>query len=324
MSIMKRPVADVVIRYNLSVNELYGGYHYGFENDTDLSNVHVYNNTHYYGKGQPVIMGPNLHRTPIETVFNNNIFHAVNPGSMGVNAENGTNVVYDTNVYYNITPPVSEVNARTEDPLFVGAGQEPHDIDMKNGRDVLSGYRLSTHSPYLEGGKAIEDNGGKDFWGDPVPEGATSFGASAHSGFKMNAGLNDAWYNPATDGQGFLITVFPAIHKTFLAWFTFDSERPADDVIALLGEPGHRWFTALGPHQGDSAELELFVTRDGIFDSPEPVTRTELAGGLTLEFADCLQGIVSYDIPSMALSGSIPIQRVAEDNVGLCEQLNRP
>ena len=26
--------------------------------------------------------------------------------------------------------------------------------------------------------------------------------------FKMNAGLNDAWYNPDTDGQGFFITVF--------------------------------------------------------------------------------------------------------------------
>jgi hypothetical protein len=48
---------------------------------------------------------------------------------------------------------------------------------MKNGRDVLSGYRLSTQSPYREGGKAIEDNGGKDFWGDPVPAGSTSFGA---------------------------------------------------------------------------------------------------------------------------------------------------
>mgnify|MGYP001820326773 FL=1 len=86
-------------------------------------------------------------------------------------------MVYDTNVYFNITPPASEADARTADPLFANPGQEPYDIDMKNGRDVLSGYRLSTQSPYREGGKAIEDNGGKDFWGDPVPAGSTSFGA---------------------------------------------------------------------------------------------------------------------------------------------------
>lgn len=178
LSIMKRPVADVVVRYNLSVNELYGGYHYGFEIATDLSNVHVYNNTHYYGKGIPVIMGPNLHRTPMETVFNNNIFYAVNHGgTMGVNAENGANLVYDTNVYYNITPPASETDARTEDPVFIDPEMEPHDIDMENGRDILRGYRLSTQSPYLEGGKVIENNGGLDFWGDPVPAGSTGFGA---------------------------------------------------------------------------------------------------------------------------------------------------
>ena len=37
------------------------------------------------------------------------------------------------------------------------------------------------------------------------------------SGFLINAGLNDAWYNPATDGQGFFITVFPDIGYVLLA-----------------------------------------------------------------------------------------------------------
>ncbi|MCP4044615.1 MAG: hypothetical protein GY732_01330, partial [Gammaproteobacteria bacterium] len=36
-SIMKKPMTGVIIRYNLSVNDLYGAYHYGFENDADVT-----------------------------------------------------------------------------------------------------------------------------------------------------------------------------------------------------------------------------------------------------------------------------------------------
>jgi hypothetical protein len=32
---------------------------------------------------------------------------------------------------------------------------------------------------------------------------------------EMNAGLNDAWFNPGTDGQGFLIIVYPQIEQSF-------------------------------------------------------------------------------------------------------------
>ena len=175
------PVANAVIRYNLSVNDRYGGYHYGFENATGLSNAQIYNNTHYYGKGaRPEIIGPLLERTPMESVFSNNIFYAEEPGgTMGANAENGANVVYDTNVYYNITPPASEKNARMEDPVFAAPGDEPHDVDMENGREVLSGYRLSPRTPYRQGGKVIKDNGGLDFWGGTVPRGYAGFGAGA-------------------------------------------------------------------------------------------------------------------------------------------------
>ena len=63
-------------------------------------------------------------------------------------------------------------------------------------------------------------------------------------GIPFNPGLNDTWFNADTVGQGFFITVFPDIGKVFLAWFTYDTERPPEDVTAILGEPGHRWITA--------------------------------------------------------------------------------
>ncbi len=140
---------------------------------------------------------------------------------------------------------------------------------------------------------------------------------------ELNAGLNDAWFNPATDGQGFFIIVFPEIKQVFLAWFTYDTERPAEDVVAILGEPGHRWLTAQGPYDGNTANLTIFVTEGGVFDAAEPAASTDLAGDgtMTLEFADCTEGLVNYEITSLGISGEIPIQRIVPDKIALCEAL---
>ena len=144
--------------------------------------------------------------------------------------------------------------------------------------------------------------------------------------FQINPGLNDAWYNPATNGQGFLVTVFPDIEQMYVAWFTFDTERPPDGVTAELGDPGHRWLTAQGPYDGDSATLRIFVTEGGVFDAAQPPATTDPAGDgtMTIEFADCENGLLNYKITSLDISGKIPIQRIALDNVPLCEALASP
>jgi len=144
------------------------------------------------------------------------------------------------------------------------------------------------------------------------------------SGFQINSGLNDAWWNPAINGQGLLITVYPDIKVMFVAWYTFDVERPAEDVTAMLGGPGQRWLTASGSYDGDTADLVIYVTEGGVFDSAEPPATTDQDGDgtMTLEFAGCEEGLVSYEITSLDISGEIPIERVALDNVPLCEALN--
>jgi hypothetical protein len=139
--------------------------------------------------------------------------------------------------------------------------------------------------------------------------------------FQINAGLSDAWYNPETSGQGFLITVFPDIGQMFLAWFTFDSERPAEGVTAQLGEPGHRWLTAQGPYADHQAVLDVWVSSGGVFDSAEPPVTRDKDGEIVVEFSGCNSGTVSYDIASVDRQGVIPIERVALDNVALCEAL---
>jgi hypothetical protein len=139
--------------------------------------------------------------------------------------------------------------------------------------------------------------------------------------FEINAGLNDAWYSTATNGQGLTVTVFPERKEVFVAWFTFDTVRPPSSVTANLGDPGHRWLTAQGPYSGDKATLTIFVTEGGVFDSAQPATTTSPDGSMILEFADCTEGLVRYEIDSLGISGEIPIERIVDDNVALCEEL---
>lgn len=137
--------------------------------------------------------------------------------------------------------------------------------------------------------------------------------------FLINAGLNDAWFNPATPGQGFFITIYPDSSQIFLAWFTYDTERPPTNEAAVLGEPGHRWLTAFGGFSGSSAVLEIELTSGGVFDSAQPAPLQTGDGDILLEFDGCNSGTVTFDIESPEIQGIIPIERIALDNVGACE-----
>ncbi|MEJ8566785.1 CARDB domain-containing protein [Elongatibacter sediminis] len=140
--------------------------------------------------------------------------------------------------------------------------------------------------------------------------------------FRINEGLNDAWFNPDTGGQGFFINVFPAIGKMFLSWFTYETARPAGSVTAQLGEPGHRWLTAFGDYSGNQAVLDIEKTTGGVFNQAEPNPVQVPDGTITVEFADCENGTVTFDIESIGQQGIVPIQRLALDSVAACEALD--
>ena len=142
--------------------------------------------------------------------------------------------------------------------------------------------------------------------------------------FTMSAGLNDAWFNPATDGQGFFITVFPDLKFVSLAWFTYDTSLPPGDGSANLDAPGHRWLTAGGSFEGNSVSMDVTITSGGIFDSNTAVQRTNPPGSdgtITLSFENCSSGLIEYDLTSIGQQGSVPIQRVAGENITQCETL---
>ena len=143
--------------------------------------------------------------------------------------------------------------------------------------------------------------------------------------FVLNPGLNGSWFNQDTSGQGFFIDVFPGIPLVFLAWFTYDTSQPPMDATAVVGHPGHRWITAQGSFSGKTAILDVTNTSGGIFDDPENTSNSEPGGygTITLSFEDCTSGMVDYQLTGTTpmLSGSVPIKRIAQDNVALCESL---
>ena len=136
----------------------------------------------------------------------------------------------------------------------------------------------------------------------------------------INPGLNDAWFNADTAGQGFFINVFGDSGRIFLAWFTFDTETDPT-APAVLGAAGQRWLTAFGTFEGTRATLEVTRTRGGRFDRGDPAPVNEPNGTIELSCESCARGTVAYDLSDPGVSGVIPITRVVPDNVPLCEAL---
>lgn len=172
--IMKKRNRNVVIRYNVSQNDLEGIYFYGFENNDEVRGIHIYNNTHFVREGLEVSVFPEG-RTPINSRFENNIFCFMGEGTWGEHPL-GVNVRFSNNLYYGIEPHASDFKALTNDPGFLDPGVAGTHIDLTTLR-ALSGYQLRADSPCINAGIVIDSDGGKYFLGAKSPDAGTHVGA---------------------------------------------------------------------------------------------------------------------------------------------------
>jgi hypothetical protein len=201
----------------------------------------------------------------------------------------------------------------TENSFFPIGSPGVHPDFSAEGAPISFGFGYTVSTPSEQ---TVMRTVGFDNW-------EISVSHSAPPPFFINAGLNDAWFNILTVGQGFFFTVFPDISGFFLAWFTYDTERPDSSVTASLGEPGHRWLTAFGEYEGDTAVLDVELTSGGIFDSSDPVPMQQSAyGTITIQFHNCRCATLTYSFPSLGLMDVIPLKRIANDNVPRCEALS--
>jgi hypothetical protein len=137
--------------------------------------------------------------------------------------------------------------------------------------------------------------------------------------FEINPGLNGSWYNPETGGQGFFIDVLADSNTFFLSWFTYENMMVDTTTTSHIGNPGNRWMTALGElGEGNTVDLTINNTSGGLFNDPASVESNEV-GTMTVEFINCTEGVISFAFNNNDISGVIPIERIANGNVELCE-----
>jgi len=130
----------------------------------------------------------------------------------------------------------------------------------------------------------------------------------------INAGMDGAWFDPDTSGQGFFIDAHPdpeGGNFIFVSWFTFG------DATAS----GQRWLTAQGGFEGSFAEIDVSETTGGSFDDPEPPVSVTPVGTMSIDFTDCSNAQLSYSLPADPAEGDIAITRVIDGGQALCEEL---
>ncbi len=132
----------------------------------------------------------------------------------------------------------------------------------------------------------------------------------------INYGHAGSWYEPETSGQGFLIDIQTSDQFMFVASFTFDTFSPQEGGNIPGAE--QRWFTAQGNYSGNRAVLTINQTRNGKFDDPAPV-ETLPVGTVVIEFLSCTMALLTYDIPDLGLSGTIPLTKLLADEI--CTQI---
>jgi len=137
--------------------------------------------------------------------------------------------------------------------------------------------------------------------------------AFAIESVNINAGMDGAWYETTTPGQGFLIDVHPnpaGGNFIFVAWFTYGDSNAS----------GQRWLTAQGSFAGSVAEIDVYESTGGSFDDPTAVT-TIKAGTMSIEFTDCSHATLNYSLPGEALEEEMDLTRVMPDGGALCTEL---
>jgi hypothetical protein len=177
---------------------------------------------------------------------------------------------------------------------------------------------------YGHGQWLIELEPGKDYWlvVHPSVPGATGeyiFHVGPPASVRINPAMTGLWADLNTPGQGMYLDVFNSIDSVFMAWFTYDLQRPGPGVQAKLGDPGHRWLTGLGTIEGKSSEIQAVWTSGGLFDAPSPAFSRSTSGIVRLEFDSCVSGRAVYDFVNPSISGVVNLRRPFEDALRIAE-----
>lgn len=129
--------------------------------------------------------------------------------------------------------------------------------------------------------------------------------AGSAQALMVTGAFTGIWFDDAAPGQGFIIQVaeVEGAPTAVVYWFTFDAE-------------GRQvWLYGQGPVDGETASMTLFLVQGGVL-SPQGFDPSDLElvewGALTLGFANCNRGLVSFTANDPAMQGEIEIVRLTK------------
>ena len=169
-----------VVRYNISINDgskngKAGILVWSDPSAVPMTDCRVYNNTIVNNQGFGVNYEPGVYKG---FVFENNIFY-ITVATDKFLGGNFSGSEYDNNLYWTVgstrnysRQPLEKLDKHglRADPLL----KIPQDLqrlltDSQNPQ-YLQDFILLTGSPCVKSGKIVPSNGGKDFWGSPIPK----------------------------------------------------------------------------------------------------------------------------------------------------------
>ena len=190
-AIMRKYGDGASIHHNISVNDRFGFFHYGYPDDHAITDVTVNNNT-FYSSSPNMMMFMNFgpRRDPIETSFVDNIFVFAGGGASWGSVPSGERGnVFENNLVVGLEDP--RYIEMTGDPVFVAPGTDVTRIDM-NDPHRLSGYRLCLGSPAIGSGREASNRSQADFWGATI----TAANIGAYGGDGVDCSVNSVTAGP--------------------------------------------------------------------------------------------------------------------------------
>lgn len=135
------------------------------------------------------------------------------------------------------------------------------------------------------------------------------------NGPDINVGMNGAWADVSTPGQGMFLDVLDTEGLLFLSWFTYETDQ---DIAPNPQADTQRWMVAVGPIDGNSAKVQVSSVTGGTFNGPDEVTEIPV-GKATIVFQSCTKAVFDYELDS-GFSREIHLSRVLPDT--LCTELS--
>lgn len=113
----------------------------------------------------------------------------------------------------------------------------------------------------------------------------------------IGEGIDGAWYEPASSGQGLVFDAITEADTLFATWFTYDPEGAADDVHK------QHWFTLQGPlGTGEPSTLAIIRTIGGSL-SERATANSQQVGVATLVRLGCDRLQLNYQFADSDIAG---------------------